>query len=201
MEPSVRELILTFLPPHCPCWVFFFFWGFCRITRTRSGSSPVLNCGSATLTTSVPCLRRLTSSPPQRLSATWWPAWASGSARTPPRAKWRDRTASRWEKNSLSALARWLPAHVLNFLRRLLHPGVEEPEAEAGRELPEDHVLPGSPLPDVHAAEDAKHGPGHGGKSERPAPRPLQVSQRDEGPARLPDLQIRHVLPEELKKT
>lgn len=83
----------------------------------------------------------------------------------------------------------------------LFHPGVEEPEAEAGWELPEDHVLPGSPLPDVHAAEDAKHGPGHGGKSERPAPRPLQVSQRDEGPTRLPDLQIRHVLPEELKQT
>lgn len=86
------------------------------------------------------------------------------------------------------------------FLHCPFYPGVEELEAEAWRELPEDHVLSGSPLLDLHAAEDAEHRPGDGGKSERPAPRPLQVSQWDEGPARLPDLQICHVLPKELKK-
>lgn len=80
------------------------------------------------------------------------------------------------------------------------HAGMEELEAEAWWELPEDHVLPGSPLPDLHAAEDAEHGPGHGGKPERPAAGPVQVSQRDARPPRLPDLQIRHVLPTELKK-
>lgn len=78
--------------------------------------------------------------------------------------------------------------------------GVEEPQAEARRELPEDHVLPGAPLPDVHAAEDAEHRPGHCGEPQRPAAGPVQVSQRDEGPAGLPDLQVRHVLPEELKE-
>nr|XP_057916050.1 short transient receptor potential channel 1 isoform X4 [Doryrhamphus excisus] len=76
--------------------------------------------------------------------------------------------------------------------------GVEEPQAEAGRELPEDHVLPGPPLPDVHAPEDAEHRPGHRGEPQRPATGPLQVPQRDEGPAGLPHLQICHVLPEEL---
>lgn len=78
--------------------------------------------------------------------------------------------------------------------------GVEEPEAEAGWELPEDHVLSSSPLPDLHPAEDAKHRPGYGGKSERPSPRPVKVSQWDEGPVGFPDLQICHVLPKELKK-
>lgn len=55
--------------------------------------------------------------------------------------------------------------------------GVEKPETEARRELPEDHVLPGAPLLDVHAAEDAEHGPGHGGEPQRPAAGPLQVPQ------------------------
>lgn len=81
-----------------------------------------------------------------------------------------------------------------------LDAGVEEPEAEARWELPEDHVLSGSPLPDLHTPEDAEHRPGHGGKSERPAPRSIQVSQRDAGPAGLPNIQIRHVLPKELRK-
>lgn len=73
--------------------------------------------------------------------------------------------------------------------------GVEEPEAETGRELPEDHVLPGASLPDVHTAEDAEHGPGDGGEPQRPAAGPVQVPQRDERPARLSHIQIRHVLP------
>lgn len=55
--------------------------------------------------------------------------------------------------------------------------GVEKPEAEKGRELPEDYVLPGASLPDVHQAEDAEHGPGHGGEPQRPAAGPVQVPQ------------------------
>lgn len=78
--------------------------------------------------------------------------------------------------------------------------GVEEPETEAWWELPEDHVLSSTSLPDLHEAEDAEHGSSHGGKSERPAPRPVQISQRDEGSAGLPDIQIRHVLPKELRQ-
>lgn len=67
--------------------------------RIRSGSLLEPNCGWATLMTSAPCRHLLTSSLPQRLSATWWPAWANGSAHTPQRAKWRDRIASRWEEH------------------------------------------------------------------------------------------------------
>lgn len=81
-----------------------------------------------------------------------------------------------------------------------LYPGVEEPEAEAWWELPEDHVLSGPPLLNLHETKDAKHRPGHGGKSQWPTTGPVQVSQRDEGPARVPDVQIRHVLPKELNK-
>jgi len=85
------------------------------------------------------------------------------------------------------------------YLHCCVHPGVEEPEAEAWWELSEDHVLSGSPLPDVHETEDAEHRPGHGWKSKWPAPRPFQVPQWDERPAGLPDVQIRHVLPKELE--
>lgn len=63
--------------------------------RIRSGSLLEPNCGWATLMTSAPCRHLSISSPPRRLSATWWPAWASGSVHTPRRAGWRDRTASR----------------------------------------------------------------------------------------------------------
>lgn len=80
-----------------------------------------------------------------------------------------------------------------------LPPGVEEPEAKAGWELPEDHVLPGSPIPDLHKAEDAEHRPGHSGEPERSAPRFVQISQWDERPAGLQDLQVCHVLSKELK--
>lgn len=41
-------------------------------------------------------------------------------------------------------------------------PGMEKPEAEKRWELPEDYVLSCSPLPNLHKAEDAEHGPGHG---------------------------------------
>lgn len=85
------------------------------------------------------------------------------------------------------------------FRNNLFVVGVEKSEAEARWELPEDHVLPGSPLFNLHATEDAEHRPGYGRKPERPAPRPLQVPQRDARPARLPDLQICHVLSQELK--
>lgn len=44
--------------------------------------------------------------------------------------------------------------------------GVEKLEAEERRELPEGDVLPSAPLPDVHAAEDAEHRPGHRGESQ-----------------------------------
>lgn len=76
--------------------------------------------------------------------------------------------------------------------------GVEKPEAEARRELPEGDVLPGAPLPDLHEAEDAEHRPGHRGEPQRAAPGPLQVPQRDQRPAGLSDFQVRHVLPQKL---
>lgn len=90
--------------------------------------------------------------------------------------------------------------HLLHLIHFLFYSGVEESEAETRWKLPKDHVLPGSPLPDLHAAEDAEHRSSHGRKPQRPAPRPVQIPQRDEGPAGLPDLQIRHVLPKELRK-
>lgn len=75
---------------------------------------------------------------------------------------------------------------------------MEKSETKEGRELPEGDVLPGAPLPDVHAAEDAEHGPGHRGEPQRAAPGPVHVPERDKGLTRLPDFQVRHVLPEKL---
>lgn len=54
---------------------------------------------------------------------------------------------------------------------------MEEPEAEKRRELPEDHVLSSAPLPDLHEAEDAEHGSGHGREPQRSAARSIQVPQ------------------------
>lgn len=51
---------------------------------------------------------------------------------------------------------------VLLWVTQFCFSGVEEPEAEKERELPEDHVLPGASLPDVHTPNDAEHGQGHG---------------------------------------
>lgn len=87
--------IPTFLYPKCSRYLLVF----CRIMRIRSGSLLEPNCGWATLMTSAPCRHLSISSHPQRLSATWWPAWASGSVHIPRRARWKDRTASRWEKH------------------------------------------------------------------------------------------------------
>lgn len=88
----------------------------------------------------------------------------------------------------------------INLISFPLPTGVEEFETKAWWELPKDHVLSGTPLLDLHATEDAEHRSGHSGKFEWPAARPLQVSQWDEGPAWLPDFQICHVLPKELKE-
>lgn len=53
--------------------------------------------------------------------------------------------------------------------------GVEKLEAKERWKLPESDVLPGAPLPDVYAAEDAEHRPGHCGESQWTAPRSVKI--------------------------
>lgn len=100
---------------------------------------------------------------------------------------------------SPDAFSPTFPSHPMSLCIRFCFPGVEKPEAEKGRELPEDYVLPGASLPDLHEAEDAEHGSGHSGEPERPAAGPVQVPQRNERPAWLSYIQICHVLPQKLK--
>ena len=66
--------------------------------------------------------------------------------------------------------------------------GMEKFETKERWELPKSDVLLGAPVPDLHEAEDAEHGSGDCGESERTSPRPVEIPKWNKGFAWLSDL-------------